>query len=385
MSAVWKVGGMSLFKSENKKLDPRVKYQSKAFTSKLQDASRYKRVQRPVSENAFLRMLAKIKFTGWLIISAIVIVVCTAVYMLYISTFFEVSSLVVQGGTEVQNRRTIDNLNKFLSTRGTLGVPQKNLLMLSKAKLASSLLGEDVELRKGFEVSKEYPRTLRLTVDFRKEVFWVGTVKGVYAYFDDGGFEKKLSDTPTKFFDESPSGIVKIWWQGESSDTPPSMPIETFGLVSRVKKSYFPPSQNSVDFYLAGSGQGSQPEANTSIDPRVLQARDDITSSEIVVYTKWDGNPPASLPGGFKIYLDSGSDIEEILARTEVLVGKRSPASQKQLFYIDMRFPNRAFLCDQGAACSLPEAQKIPVPPGSEVSENLQSIPPSQQTKPRGQ
>ncbi len=374
---------MNLLKSKNVK-DNKVRYQTREFTGKLVEARSYKRKSKALSENSFFRFLQKIGLYGSLFIVFIFILIFFVIYVLYFSSFFKVEKIEVNGGNDIEKERLRVEAEKFLDKRGYLGVPRSNLLTLGKGDLRKSLLENIIEVRNNLEFKKKFPNTLVINADFRKSKFIIGNKSGTYLYFDDSQYYKKLSENPASFFDYSGSEI-KIWWQGLENEGRPEVDNIVFENVSKIKDLYFPPSGNSFDFLVMGVGSRDQEEVNSGLDPRVILVNEDLGPGEAVVYTRWFDSDINKIPGGFKVYLDTKTSLPEVMARAELVIDKRPLDKRKLLYYIDMRYENRAFLCEMGSVCAQVEAPKVPSLPGTEINENLESIPPHLQTKVRGE
>lgn len=376
---------MSVFSNKQPKLDSKVRFQTNDFNKRLKGARGYKRNVRAVPESRFLKFIFGLGFWSWITLLVVILILGILGYFVYFSKFFVISKFEVNGGDTEQRQQITSTIDDYLKSKGLFWAPRNNIFVLSNQKLTDVLLAKHPTLRKNFTITKKFPRTLVFNLDFRKQEFVVGTVRGVYAYFDDGAFIRKLSDNSSAFFDDYQSNI-KIWVQGEWGDKDkPEIGDENFRKIKLIQDNFFPLSNNSIDFFVIGSPLLQDSQNNGSQDPRILSLHEEMASSDIVAYTKWDGLNNDKIPRGFKVYLDAHSDILENLARVEVVVSKKSVDSQKKLMYIDMRFPDRAFLCDLDQVCSQPAAPKVPVEPGSESTEKLNEIPPSQQPKTRGE
>ncbi len=374
---------MNLLRAKNVK-DTKVRYQTREFTGKLIEARGYKRKTRVLSDKPFFRYVQKIGIIGFVSIFILFAIACFALYLLYFSTFFSIDKIEINGGSEPERERVKVEVQKFLEGRGYLGVPRSNLLVLGKKDLRKVLLENIIEVRNNVELKKVFPRTLVINADFRKSKFLVGNKTGTYIYFDDSQFYKKLSENPASFFENTGSEI-RIWWQGAEKEGKPDIEYAEFENINKIKNLYFPPSGNSFDFLVKGVNSKSQDELTTGADPRVILINEDLGPGEVVVYTRWVDSDPSKIPGGFKIYLDTKTNLPEIMARAELVIDKRPLDKRKQLYYIDMRYENRAFLCDLTSICAQVEAPKVPTLPGSEINENLDSLPPHLQTKVRGE
>ena len=262
--------------------------------------------------------LSKIGLGSWLSRIATILAFFVLIYIVFIPNFLFIKQITVNGAaaatnTDVKNL-TASYLNKNLPW------PQKNLMLLSKSKLKDYLLKNDQKILSVDAINKHFfPSALALSVTPRVDKFLIHAASSTsYTISGDGIVTNEIIEG--------------------TSSTLPSLPI----LIKLNSGSDFTIgqaalSQNQIDFInklqsqLAGI-------VGAATDYYQL---DNLKSLDLSVYTK----------NGLKVIFDMNSDLNKTLSQLRLLFSQFAPGDIKRLYYVDMRFADKSYVCYKNTAC----------------------------------
>jgi cell division septal protein FtsQ len=301
---------------QNKK-DPKIRFQQSRFQRELQKARGYKRIPGKIPEKPWEKFFAKLGILSLktrLITAATILVVA---YLLFVPNFLTIRHIQITGvsGNEQSN---IENLTKNYLTAHPLLI-QKNLLFTSKNSLADYLQKNDNSIFKVGQIKKRYFNTIIIPVEPHVETYALQTKAENIILFQDGIFSRALENNPssTPF---SALTVVKILEPGQI--TSENLPLKGSDLL------IFRSLQDVMN-------QGmSQPAAYFEIST--------INSPDVYAYTLF----------GSKIVFDRNPDIPKITEQLQQLWSHLSDAQKKNIYYIDMRVPDRGFVCLKNTPCT---------------------------------
>jgi hypothetical protein len=308
-----------MFKNK-RKTDYQVRFQDPKFRQKLQQARTYKRFKKtlPLTETGII--LSKIGLGSWLSRIGTLLGFFVLIYLVYIPNIFFIKHLTINGANPGSISAVEQITNSYLGKKTPW--PQKNLILLSKSKLADYLLKNDQKILGIDSISKSFPNSLTINITPRIDKFAI-TASGspeIYSVSNDGIITGILTPTASGTI---PSGLIPIrltangdLYSGKS-------------LFNKNQISFFVLLQNKlpgivkspVDYYELGDSQ----------------------NQNLTVYTK----------NGFKLLFDLSSDLNKTLNRLGLLFSQFSDADIKKLYYVDMRFEDRGYVCDLGTPCSI--------------------------------
>lgn len=270
-----------------------------------------------------------------------------ALYFVFFSQVFLVDRVQVIGVearfAEILQKQTL----VFLQDSNKFHIPNSHLWFLSSKKLTTYLYEQYPSIY-GLEIRRVWPNTLWLKLNNRRLAYEVETEKDkTYKYFEDG----TLLETSLGY-ESSHLPPLKLVWQGELDESGKPIWPNNFwlGLNATVKwvTQY---SANSNFSFTSGLPVGSLKITGESDS---LASVEELGSEDLVVHIKNPANEKE-----YKIYFNLATNLNEVFARTEAVLSQLSKPKKTSLFYLDMRYENRAFLCYENTPCSLPRARKV--------------------------
>ena len=196
--------------------------------------------------------------------------------------------------------------------------PQKNLVLLSKNKLTKFLLENNKKIFKVNKISKIFPATLILDITPRLNSF--------------------MLQTPVSAFTVSSDGFITGVLEPNASGTL----LNGLALIKIDTNEGLFVGKNALNVDHA-----------TFLN-ELMDKLPDITKSTINNFELTDLQTPdtnVSLKNGSKIIFDLNTDLDKNLSRLKLLFSQFSEAEQKNIYYVDMRFQDRGYVCNKGAAC----------------------------------
>lgn len=301
----------------NKKTDSRIRFQNSRFRHKLQRARGYKRITRTLPAGKGEIFLSKIGLGSWLSRFGTLAVFLFLIYLVFIPNIFFIKHInIIPAQTD--DKQSIQTLaNSYLDKR--LPWPQKNLILLSTNGLKDFLLKNDQKILTVNKIDKTFPSTLNIDVTPRVDQFAI------------------LTGTSTAF-SISIDGLVTSQIFLSASGTLPSGLIlikldNTDGL--QIGHNAFSGAQTD---YLNGifnqiPGIIKSPVANFGISS--------LAAPDITAYAQ----------NGFKLLLPFNSGAEQVLSHLKLLFSQFPAADIPKLFYVDMRFGDKGYVCYKGTPC----------------------------------
>ena len=324
-----------MFNKNKKKIDSRIRFQNSRFRSKLRTARGYKRTNRILPETDWEILLSKIGLGSWLSRIITILVFFSLIYIVFIPNFLFIKQITVNGASATINSDVKNLTESYLSKN--LPWPQKNLALISKSALKNYLLKKDQEILSVDGINKHFfPAVLTLSITPRVDRFLIETASSTtYTVSGDGIVTNEII-------------------QGASS-TLPSLPI----LIKLNSGSYFAIGQSVLSQSQIGFINQLQSQiagiVGSSIDYYKL---DDLKNPDLTVYTK----------SGLKLIFDLSSDFNKALSQLRLLFSQFAPGDAKRLYYIDMRFRDKSYVCYKNTPCVA--ALNLPTNPTASSTPN---------------
>ncbi len=297
------------------KINPKIRFQNSYFQKRLQEARGYKRAKRILPQTQLGVLLAKVGLGSWTARLFTLLILLLLIYAVYIPNIFFIKNIQISGIEASGQAAVATSVQSFLNHR--LPWPQKNLFLLSRPGLNDFLIRNNQQILKVDKISKKIPNTLIINIIPRTGAFVIQTLKGNYTISNDGLVSQKLfTDHSTT---SSPLNVVKI--------------IKDVG-ISPGQKAF---DQGRVNF-LNG----------------LFKQLPDIVKAPIQSLELTDLDLPdltVNVQSGLNLFFDLNQDLLTILNQLKELLARQSSAQQKNLYYIDMRFKNKSYLCYKGTAC----------------------------------
>jgi len=296
-----------MFFKRKTKTDYKLRFQNSRFQQSLKEARGYKREKRAIPKTAGAVFLSKIGLRTWAARLISLFIVGLLFYFVYIPNFFYVKNIEVNHeGTNI-----LSTVNSFLEQKSPW--PQKNLLLLSKKDLENYILINNRKILEVEKISKKLPNTLVVQIAPRVDEFAIESGQKYYIVSNDGLVTKIATDLQKNLV------LIKL-------ETLQNLNVEQETL-----------SLSKINFILTVQNRLSR-----------------ITRSDVLNYGMKDLKSldlAAHFASGFKIYFDLNSDAHHTLGRLKTLLDQYSDEDLKKISYVDMRFTNRAYICNLGLPC----------------------------------
>ncbi len=305
--------------------DSRVRFQHSRFRKELQKARGYKRTPSQISENFLKTTLHKIglgSYTAKIIAGVFLLLLA---YLAYIPNFLTIQHITVVGATPEEQATVHSEIETYLHSNKLLA--QQNIFLLSKNKLSKYLLTNDTKILFVEKIEKKYFNSLTITLTPRAETYELQTQFTNYILYQDGIVSKKIPIT-------------------EASTTP----LANMVLIKIHNLKTLEIGQNALPPGLLNNFLALQNliNKNLPLTTAYLEMTEE-SSPDIDLFTT----------SGYKFLFDKNPDIQKLRAQLPLLWSKMSESQKKSLYYIDMRIPDRGFICLKNTACTVDYSVEI--------------------------
>lgn len=305
-----------MFQKNPKKNDYKVRFQNRSFRQQLSRQRNYKRPKKILPQTSWGVFLSKIGLGSWSSRVLTLLVFLFLVYLVYIPNFIFISHITVTGAYGNDSASIEKTINNFLAKKTPW--PQKNLLLLSKSALQSYLVKNNPAIWQVKNINKKLPSTLIVEVSPRVEAFRLETETGLFTLSNDGLVDSIISESTTT-----------------ATSSLASIKVSNAGDLFAGKRIF---SQAQMDYFTMLETQ--LPDITKT--PLNYLSLDDLQTPDLWVYTN----------SGFKVAFDLKSDVSESLNRFKLLFSQIGSQDIPKLYYIDMRFKDRGYICFKNTACS---------------------------------
>jgi cell division septal protein FtsQ len=315
--------------------DSKIRFQRRAFKQQLREARVYKRDPLKNQRTASSNILKILGGGSPLAKLAIGFTLILAIYLVYVPNFLYVKNIEI-AGLDSRNAQDV----KFLLAQYFASqkfFPKNNILLLPKKDLTSYLLSGDKDLLK-VSLNRKFPQTLKISAELRKNQYLITVQQGQFVVSNDGLVTLAENSSST-----SGSALTLIKIRDD--------------IALQVNLPY--PNQQQLEA-VAFLNSRLPEKINDSINYFELQ---NFKQTDIIAVTE----------GGYKIFLDSNTDLSDTLNKLHLLLISIAPQDVKRLFYIDMRVKNRGYVCLKGTPCAV--SQPIVNTSTSTASSTLEKLP----------
>jgi hypothetical protein len=324
-----------MFDQNKRKIDSRIRFQNPQFKTSLRSQRNYKRIKKTLPQTPWGVFLSKIGLGSWPARITTLAIFFLLVYIVFIPNIFFVKTTIINNPDRAGTPAIQNLVNSFLNKK--LPWPEKNLLVLSRAKLRDFLLKNDGQILQVDKITKKFPSTLIITIIPRVDQFALQTQSGqYYSLSNDGKATNLLLPNASNTL---PSALILIKLTG--SDT-----VNIGGtILSPEKINYI----NGLQSRLANV-------AKSQIDYYELA---DLQTPDLTVYLK----------NSFLLKFDFGTDLDKTLNELNTLLTQLAPGDIKKLYYLDMRFLGRGYACYLNTPCA--QNLNLPKPAASSTPSSL--------------
>ncbi len=339
-------------KKKKQKLDPKVRFQHRQFTQKLDKARNFKRTPRALPETKFDEVLSKIYLGNrWSQIAA-GLGILGILYLVYAPNFISVKAINVEGIPQSEQKLVEASVRDAISKTPFYN-PQNNLVFLStdlvkSAAMKVSGIYDIKSVKKDFQTKE-----IRIAAIPKTERFLVSDDSKVYSVFNDGSFDEVTGMSVQQWNELANPQIIKLKihgnHNGELAIGSPFLQDSLRDSLEVTNKSISGITGSSLDYILlgqAGDESISLSEANVvQSESEALQTP--ISSPELRVVMKKGIDKTKT----FTIIFDARADLHSAVDRLNLLLSQMPPDRYVNLGYIDMRIENRGYVCLINSKC----------------------------------
>lgn len=374
------------FKKKKPKIDPKIRFQNRQFNQKLHQARTYKRTVRAIPEGSFRKFLMQIGLGSTWKQVLLLLIASGVIYLVYIPNFLSTQEITVIGMTAADTSAAENAINDALKD-AKFWNPQHNILFLSKNRLSeavNSIPGTD-HINK---INKDFKnKTVVISVTSKYERFLIRSTEKVYDVYNDG---------TTK----GPAGIDRNYW--EELQNPSMIKVEVAGRFVNENHEEFltpdtvkyileaekqlkgvigsslayvkitlpefrqptPPLEEGEE--LEGEQQVNEEQSEEVQNRKTENSEQDtaepilepepINFSEVTLPLKADEIELFMRKGDsnryFRVIADTKESAHDLVQRLNLLLSQTASDRYNNLSYVDLRVPNRAFICLLSTPCN---------------------------------
>lgn len=346
------------------------RFQKIDFNKKVALASKYKRKINQKPENRFGRFLFKIglktKFSKAIALLGLILLV----YIIYIPNFLFVKNIKIVDAEANTEQSINDSVNKYFNSRVLLA--QKNLLLLNKNSLKNYILKDNSSILDVVSIKKHLWNSLEIKVKSRKETFLLSTKNKQYVLYNDGIVSREIMQNASQFQGTRVNvETTNILNNGDKFLTP-----ESLNTVNWIIEHFFEKTGKALDYFefpVISTKVNNSNDQNIQSEEGVLY-KEEINFGQIVVNLKRDPKSTDS-SRDYKILLNTADqDLGKLIDTLNSVINQLTPDKFGMLFYADMRFKDKAYVCLKGTPCA--DSFKINYLP-EKLPQDVENIEPS--------
>lgn len=297
----------------NNKTDSKIRFQSRAFKTRLKKAQGFKR-QAPKSPNfAFGKFLTAIPMP--------VKLSTLGLAMIFSATFFwpgifYVRNVKINGLNEEQTSKVKAALAEYFLKPSLL--PKNNLLTLSGEDLKKTLQSSENNILTVVSIKKYFPNSLEVSVLPKSGKFLLSEKTGTSFIISNDLSLKRASE------EKNTGNLIKINYESDENfeDTAYYSDSKILDLISSLNARLKNTANLDTDYFALNSQQ--------------------------------PGEIKAVQKNGSAYIFSREQDIAATVERLNLLLNSIDPKDEKRLAYIDMTVKNRGYVCLKNTPCANP-------------------------------
>lgn len=367
------------FNKKKPKLDSKVRFQHKQFKTKLDIARTYKRSSRVVSDSRFDKLLNSIGLRSRWSQGLFFVLLVTLFYLVYMPNFLSLQNISISGLSREQAQQLDAAIRKEI-LNSSFFYPQRNLVVLREQTIFDAAktiptIDHIVSINKHLGSQTLYVKAMS-----KYERFLVATPEKVYDVYNDGSLARESGIGRSDWLGTINPSMIKIQLYREFDFEanrqlfhPDLMNylnrlLEQVDLIEGQQFAYLtfrepevpkppqPPTgeETMVDKEPATetsptAGEESTAEGAVAMQPQPLPKLSlPYNSSEVyVVYYKNN-----DVRRTYKVIFDTTADPVQTMDKLRLLLAQTEASRYNRLYYIDLRIPDKAFICLENTACA---------------------------------
>ncbi len=367
------------FNKKKPKLDPKVRFQHKQFKTKLDTARTYKRSNKAVSDSGFDKFMNSVGLRSRWSQGLFFVLLGTLFYLAYIPNFLSVQNISISGLSQEQTQLLDAAIRKQIIDSSFFN-PQRNLVVLqTETIIAAANTIPTIDYIASIDKHLG-SQTLYVNAASKYERFLVATPEKVYDVYNDGSLTRE-------------AGLIRTDWSGTL--TPSMIKVQLYQEFDfeTHRQLFHPDLINYLNRLLEQAYliEGQQLAYLTFREPEAPEPLNPPEAEEIPIEAEVDEESPAeseepsdaveevvieaeplpklSLPYNssevhvvyyknndvrrtYKVIFDATADPVKTIEELRFLLAQTAPDRYNRLFYIDMRIPDKAFICLENTACA---------------------------------
>lgn len=360
------------FKRNKKKLDAKVRFQQRQFTSKLNSARSYRRPARVVADSTWDNILIRIGLGSRLRQGFALVLVIGLVYLFYIPNFLSVQSFVISGLSQEVSAKLEQAIQNEINQKPFYW-PAYNLLVFNRGLVEKAVESVPEVYRIGAMKKQFGLQQVQILAEQKYNKFLLLAGNKVYDIYNTGEFSQQ-------------SNLSEADWLTYPGDTMLKIKLPKEIEVSQYQLIFHPSLQNYLislieelpNLETQELAYFTFPEPNKANPPIIEQQAEQLLPTEAEqenpeVIDVASLEPPQpdkmSLPfnsselhvvfyknseknNTYRAIFDTMRSPRESLQQLELLLSQTNPERYAKLSYIDLRLGEKAFVCLEGTACA---------------------------------
>lgn len=352
------------FKKKKTKLDAKVRFQHKQFTTKLGSARTYRRTAAAVPDSRLQKRLTKVGLGSRWSQIGVGLIILTALYIAYFPNVLTLQSIHITGLTETQARdleieirNQIANSNIFMAQRNMLFFSPKLVIAAAEKVDSINAVGS---IKKNYQT-----KTLQVAAESKYEKYLVAAPDKVFDVYNDGSLKAESGVRRGDWSALDNPNMLKVQFGSSFTPEPGQLIFESslrdyidllnerLKSIENLKVAFYGFKEEEEQPVRLQLEQETPEEANHEVsdtepaEPEEPELRLPFNSSEVHV-SVYKG---ADRRRTFRVVFDSTRDSALSVADLKLLLSQTAPERFDQLAYIDMRIEGKAFLCLLNAPC----------------------------------
>ncbi len=299
-----------------KKPDRSIRFQKQNFQFRLKLARNFKRSNRQIPDNKLDLVLSKFKLNSWWFKFFLIGFVLGLIYLVYIPNFIYVKKIYINGLGENLKIKTVSEIEQYLQNKKFL--PQNNLLLLSRNRL-KYFLESKIYIAEVQNLKKRWPNAIEINLLPRTEAFVIHSENQNLLLSKDGIIIKSLD---AENLGNKISAIKPIQLSSKTNYYP-GQKIADFEIISKI---------NELKFGLPST------------------VKSEIEKFEFLNFESFTWT--IYLKNNWVLLINPENDIDTTLKQLTAVIKNLTFSEKTDLYYIDLRFNNKAYLCLKSEVCS---------------------------------
>ncbi len=372
------------FKKKKPKLDAKVRFQHKQFTTKLGSARSYRRTAVAVPESQWQRWLASIGLGSKWSQILVGLFIATIIYLVYIPNFLTIKEIKISGLSESQTHDLDGRIRDQIAEAGFYKA--QNNLFFFDSDLAKTAAAKLASVNSILQVKKDYKNhSLIIVAESKYEKYLVATPEKVFDIYNDGTFKAEAGIARDTWLNIDNPNMIKVeLYQNANSQNGQqffdsnlqqfiSALNDRLKAMENFKVAYYSFHDPKVDRVVTHQDIAEKVEAaekpatsaSAGLDTRDVEQAAAADTQPIVT----EETPELKLPFNssevnvvfykgsdkkrfFKVIFDATRDSQKTVENLKLLLAQTAPDRFNQLDYIDMRIDAKAFICLLNAPCA---------------------------------